>query len=445
MTTEEEFNMQKRTLSVGLMLFALFFGAGNLIFPPALGQSAGEMVWQSMVGFFITGVGLPLLGVIALARTGGGLQTLTERVNPLFGSVFAIILYLAIGPFFGIPRTGTVSYEMAVVPFLPESMNNGLTLFLFTVVFFAVTYWLSLNPSKLVDRIGNILTPVLLLIIVSLLVKAIITPVGKLGTASPNYASNPLVKGFMDGYLTMDTLGALAFGIVVITAVKRPEMKKEQVTKMVIKAGLIAATCLAAVYGILAYLGATSQALGKTDNGGQILTNVVAELFGPFGNVLLGLAVALACLTTSVGLVTACGEFAKKMFPNVSYKTVVLLMSVFSAGIANLGLTQLISVSVPVLTAIYPIAIVLILLSFLHDLFSGRKEVYIGGIVATVLVSIADGLKAFGLKLGAIEQIYLHIPLYVDGIGWLLPAIIGSVVGFIIAVIRGRIVIFSTN
>ncbi|MDM5315269.1 branched-chain amino acid transport system II carrier protein [Fictibacillus sp. b24] len=436
--------MEKRTLSVGLMLFALFFGAGNLIFPPALGQSAGDMVWQSMIGFFITGVGLPLLGVIALARSGGGLQTLTERVNPLFGAGFAIILYLAIGPFFGIPRTGTVAYEMAAMPFLPESMNGGLPLFLFTVVFFALTYWLALNPSKLVDRIGNILTPLLLIIIGTVLVKAIITPVGKLGQATPEYASSPLIKGFMDGYLTMDTLGALAFGIVVITAVKQPGMKKEQVTKMVIKAGVIAALCLAAVYGILAYLGATSQALGKSDNGGQILTNVVSQLFGQPGNLLLGLAVALACLTTSVGLVTACGEFANKMFPKLPYKTVILVLSIFSAGVANLGLSQLIKVSVPVLTAIYPVAIVLIILSYFHEAFSGRQEVYLGGIIATALISIADGLKAFGFNLGSIEQIYSHIPLYADGIGWLLPALIGAVVGFIIALIRGRIVIFST-
>ncbi|ANX13507.1 branched-chain amino acid transport system II carrier protein [Fictibacillus arsenicus] len=436
--------MEKRTLSVGLMLFALFFGAGNLIFPPALGQAAGEMVWQSMAGFFITGVGLPLLGVIALARAGGGLQTLTERVNPLFGTVFAIILYLAIGPFFGIPRTGTVAFEMSAMPFLPEGMNTGLPMFLFTVVFFAITYWLALNPSKLVDRIGNILTPLLLFIIGSVLVKALITPVGKLGQAAPEYKSSPLVKGFMDGYLTMDTLGALAFGIVVISAVKKPGMKKENVTKMVIKAGVIAAVCLAGVYGILAYLGATSQTLGKSENGGQILTNVVFQLFGEPGNLLLGLAVALACLTTSVGLVTATGEFAHKMFPELPYKLVILVLSIFSAGVANVGLSQLITISVPVLTAIYPVAIVLIILSFFHDTFSGRQEVYLGSIIATAFVSIADGLKAFGMNLGTIDQIYSHIPLYADGIGWLIPAIIGAVVGFIIALIRGRIIIFST-
>jgi LIVCS family branched-chain amino acid:cation transporter len=436
--------MEKRTLSVGLMLFALFFGAGNLIFPPALGQAAGNMVWQSMVGFFITGVGLPLLGVIALARIGGGLQTLTERVNPLFGTVFAVILYLAIGPFFGIPRTGTVAYEMAAMPFLPEGMGSGLPLFLFTVLFFGLTYWLALNPSKLVDRIGNILTPLLLLIIGSVLIKAIITPVGKLGQPTPEYEANPLVKGFMDGYLTMDTLGALAFGIVVITAVKKPGMKKEQVTKMVVKAGVIAAICLAGVYGILAYLGATSQGLGKSENGGQILTNVVSQLFGQPGNLLLGLAVALACLTTSVGLVTACGEFTSKLFPKLPYNRVILVLSIFSAGVANLGLSQLIKFSVPVLVAIYPIAIVLIILSFFHDTFSGRQEVYLGSIIATAFISIADGFKAFGLDLGTIDQIYSHIPLYADGIGWLLPALIGAVIGFVIAWIRGRIVIFST-
>ncbi|MCM3718213.1 branched-chain amino acid transport system II carrier protein [Fictibacillus phosphorivorans] len=436
--------MEKRTLSVGLMLFALFFGAGNLIFPPALGQAAGDKVWLSMAGFFITGVGLPLLGVIALARVGGGLHTLTERVNPLFGSVFAIVLYLAIGPFFGIPRTGTVAFEMAALPFLPEGINTGLPLFIFTIVFFAITYWLALNPSKLVDRIGNILTPVLLFIIGSVLVKALITPVGKLGNPTPEYEASPLVKGFMDGYLTMDTLGALAFGIVVITAVKTPGMKKENVTKMVIKAGVIAAVCLAAVYGILAYLGATSQSLGKSENGGQILTNVVYQLFGETGNLLLGLAVALACLTTSVGLVTATGEFAQKRFPKLSYKGVILALSIFSAAVSNVGLSQLISISVPVLTAIYPVAIVLILLSFLHDAFSGRQEVYLGAIIATALISIADGLKAFGLNLGTIDQIYSHIPMYADGIGWLIPAIIGAIVGFIIALVRGRIVIFST-
>ncbi|WNB92872.1 branched-chain amino acid transport system II carrier protein [Bacillus sp. NEB1478] len=436
--------MNKRTLSVGLMLFALFFGAGNLIFPPALGQASGDLVWKSMIGFFITGVGLPLLGVIALARAGGGLEKLTERVNPLFGAGFAVVLYLAIGPFFGIPRTGTVAFEMAALPFLPRGFEGGLSLFLFTVLFFAVTYWLALNPSKLVDRIGNVLTPLLLAIIVSILVKAIFTPIGKAGTATPEYSSNPLVKGFMDGYLTMDTLGALAFGIVVITAVKQPGMKKEQITKMVVKAGIIAAVCLASVYGILAYLGSTSQVLGKTENGGQILTNIVYQLFGQPGNILLGLAVALACLTTSVGLVTASGEFASKMFPKLPYNRVILILSIFSAGVANLGLSQLIKVSVPVLTTIYPIAIVLILLSFFHNVFSGRKEVYICSIIATALISIADGLKAFGLDLGALEKVYSFIPLYTEGIGWLIPALIGTAAGFIIALIKGRIVIFST-
>jgi branched-chain amino acid:cation transporter, LIVCS family len=436
--------MKKHTLSVGLMLFALFFGAGNLIFPPALGQAAGDMVWESMIGFFITGVGLPLLAVIALARAGGGLQTMTERVHPVFGTVFAFVLYLAIGPFFGIPRTGTVAFEMAALPFLPEKIDMGLSLLMFTLLFFSVTYLLALNPSKLVDRIGNVLTPLLLLIIGAVLVKAVISPIGKLGVAAPEYQNSPVVKGFMDGYLTMDTLGALAFGIVIINAVKQKDELKENVTSMVIKAGLIAAVCLVAVYGVLAYLGATSQGLGESENGGQILTNVVYELFGQPGNLLLGLAVALACLTTSVGLVTACAQFAVKMFPRLSYKQIIFVLSIFSAGVANLGLSQLIKVSVPVLIMIYPIAIVLILLSYLHQAFSGRSEVYMGAIIATALVSVADGLKAFGIQLEAVEKFYAVIPLYADGIGWLIPAIIGAIAGFVIALIRKRIVLSTT-
>ncbi|MFC0187551.1 branched-chain amino acid transport system II carrier protein [Fictibacillus aquaticus] len=431
--------MNKRTISVGLMLFALFFGAGNLIFPPQIGQSAGQEFWSAMVGFFITGVGLPLLAIIAMAVTGGGLKELTDRVHPVFGLVFPFILYLAIGPLFGIPRTGNVAYEMGVVPFLSEkAAAQPLPLFLVTCVFFGVTYWLCLNPSKLVDRIGNILTPALLIIIGVIMIKAFIDPIGAIGSTAEAYRSSPMTKGFMDGYLTMDTLGALAFGIVVINAVKQNGVSERLVTGMVIKAGLIAGFCLAAVYFVLAYLGATSQSLGAAENGGEILTNVVYELFGASGNVLLGAAVILACLTTSIGLVTACAQFAAKALPGLSYKNTVLIISVFSLAVANIGLNQLIAVSVPVLTAIYPLAIVLIILSLFHQRFKGRAEVYQGALLLTAAVSAADGLKAAGINIGVIEQMYSAIPLYAEGIGWLIPALLGACIGYGITLITSN-------
>ncbi|MFC7370942.1 branched-chain amino acid transport system II carrier protein [Fictibacillus iocasae] len=423
--------MNKRTVSVGLMLFALFFGAGNLIFPPQIGQSAGGEVWPAMLGFFITGVGLPLLAIIAMAVTGGGLQGLTERVHPVFGIVFPIILYAAIGPLFGIPRTGNVAYEMGVVPFLPERLAaQPLPLFLTTIVFFGVTYWLCLNPSKLVDRIGNILTPALLIIIGAVMVKASIDPIGPIGATAETYENNPMTKGFMDGYLTMDTLGALAFGIVVINAVKQNGVTGKRMTRMVIQAGAIAGICLAAVYFVLAYLGATSHSLGSAENGGQILNAVVYELFGPSGNVLLGAAVVLACLTTSIGLITACAQYGVKVFPRVSYKKIVLLLSIFSLAVANIGLNQLITVSVPVLTAIYPLAIVLIVLSLVHPAIKGRAEVYQGSLLLTAAVSAIDGLKAAGIEISMVESVLRSLPMYTEGLGWLIPAVIGAFLGY---------------
>lgn len=167
---------KKDLIAVGFMLFALFFGAGNMIFPPALGQAAGENVWIAIAGFLITGVGLPVLAVSAIAKTGSDLQQLASRVHPVFGVIFTTIMYLAIGPFFGIPRTGTVSFEIGVTPFLPETADRSIMLAAYTVIYFIVSLWLALNPSKLVDRIGKLLTPLLLIGLTLFFIKSVWTP-----------------------------------------------------------------------------------------------------------------------------------------------------------------------------------------------------------------------------------------------------------------------------
>lgn len=211
----------KETLAIGLMLFALFFGAGNMIFPPVLGQYAGENVWLAIGGFLLTGVGLPLLGVIAVALTGTGAKGLADKAHPKFGTIFTVILYLSIGPFFAIPRTGTVSYEIGLAPFLSEGQaESWIPLFIFTLVFFTITYLLALNPSKLVDRIGKVLTPILLAVIAIIVFKAIATPMGMIGAPDATYKANPLFTGFLEGYKTMDALASIVFGIVVVTARK---------------------------------------------------------------------------------------------------------------------------------------------------------------------------------------------------------------------------------
>jgi branched-chain amino acid uptake carrier len=424
---------KRETITVGLMLFALFFGAGNMIFPPALGQAAGENVWIAMLGFIVTGVGLPLLGVIAVGLGGGNLQALAGRVHPLFATVFTFIVYLSIGPFMAIPRTGTVTYEMGVLPFLSESAKGSpLPLLVTTIVYFAITFWLALNPSKLVDRIGKVLTPALLIIIGIMFFKSLLQPMGEVGVATGDYQHTAFFKGFVEGYLTLDALAAMVFGIVVTAAVREKGITDpKKLTWSTIKAAVIAAIGLGLVYLALGYMGATSYSLGQSDNGGQILTGAVQHLFGPLGNLLLGGAVSLACLTTSVGLVTACSRFFSQHIPGVSYKTMAIILSVFSAAVANVGLTQLIAISVPVLMAIYPLAIVLMLVSFFHKSFKGYAAVYQGAIIATTVVSLLDGFAQAGIKIAALAPILEHLPLHKEGIGWLLPAIAGGLIGYL--------------
>jgi branched-chain amino acid:cation transporter, LIVCS family len=430
----------QEVIAIGLMLFALFFGAGNMIFPPFLGQEAGNNVWPAIIGFLLTGVGLPLLGIMAIARTGD-LETLSKRVHPLFALIFPFILYLAIGPFFGIPRTGTVAYEISVTPYLSESLvNSHIPLFIYSLVFFGITAWLSLNPTKLVDRIGKLLTPALLIIIAILVMKSLITPLGELSTPTGDYIKTPFFTGFIEGYLTLDALAALVFGIVVISSVReRGITKPSTITKACMVAGAIAAIGLAVVYLSLSYIGATSiDSIGIKNNGATLLSDAATYLFGSAGLMILGLAITLACLTTSIGLVSSCAKYFSELFPKFTYQTFVFILSIFSLIIGNVGLTQLINISLPVLMIIYPVAIVLILLSYFHNLFHGYSKVYIFALIPTSIISLIDGLKIAGIEFPALTNVLSNLPLYSQGIAWALPAIFGALAGFFIAVFAGE-------
>jgi branched-chain amino acid:cation transporter, LIVCS family len=430
----------KEIMAIGLMLFALFFGAGNMIFPPLLGQEAGTNVLPAIIGFLLTGVGLPLLGVIAIAKTGD-LHSLANRVHPLFALIFPFILYLAIGPFFGIPRTGTVAYEMSVTPFLTESMSNSsIPLIIYTIVFFGITAWLSLNPTKLVDRIGKVLTPALLIIITILVIKSLITPMGEMSNPRDVYTNTPFFKGFIEGYLTLDALAALVFGIVVISSIReRGITSRATITKACMTAGVIAAIGLAIVYLSLSYIGATSiTVIGTHQNGASLLSDAATYLFGTFGLFILGLAITLACLTTSIGLVSSCAQYFSKLFPKWSYKKFVIILSIFSIVISNVGLTQLINFSLPVLMIIYPIAIVLIILSYFHHFFSGFSDVYIYALFPTGFISLIEGLKMAGIEFETLSNLISILPFYNEGIAWILPAIIGAIMGYVIATLKSK-------
>ena len=428
----------RENLAVGFLLFALFLGAGNIIFPPELGQQAGENIVISIIGFLITGVGLPLLAIVVVAKNGGDLQILANRVGYKFSLIFTSIVYLAIGPLFALPRTGAVSYSIGVAPHLTgNAQDSWFPLFLTTLVFFSITIYLAYNPSKMVDRIGKVLTPALLIVISLLAVKAFMTPMGDVGEAKGGYATNAFGEGFVQGYLTMDVLGALVFGIVIVQALQARGVteRKEQV-KISIFAGVIAAIGLAFVYISLAYIGVTSpDATGYLEDGGAILAASSEVLYGQLGSIILSATILLACLTTAVGLLSANAAFFAKVFPKVSYQAFLIIFTLFSFGVANFGLENLITISLPVLLIIYPIAIVLMILALVGDIFKHSKFVYSFALIVTTFISLYDGIKQAGFEIPAYESILKTLPLYEQSIGWLIPTIIAAVIGYIVQII----------
>jgi len=425
---------KKETFFVGLMLFSMFFGAGNLIFPPFLGMGAGTSFWPAITGFIITAVGLPLVVIAAIALVKDGVNTLGNRVHPWFGAIFTVIVYLSIGPFFGIPRNANVAFEMGFKPFLGNvSIHQPLLLLGFTAVFFLLVYLLSLNPSKVVEYMGQIITPTLLISIVILCAAGFVKLDKPLEAPTETYQTASLFKGFIDGYSTMDALAALAFGIVILTTIKQKGVTdKKQVTAYTVKAGLIAGAALALVYAGIGFIGARMASYGTFDNGTALLSSASTLLLGTSGKVLLGFIFTLACFTTCVGLTIACGQYFSKVAPKVSYRTVVTLVTIGSFLIANLGLDQIIAISVPFLVMAYPLTIVLVTLAFLHRFFGGSQKVYAGAMLLTGIISLFDGLKMFGLKWSVFESILSALPLASVSLGWVVPAIIGGLAGFIL-------------
>jgi LIVCS family branched-chain amino acid:cation transporter len=405
-------------LALGFMTFALFLGAGNIIFPPSAGLAAGGNLLPAALGFLLTGVGLPLLTVVALARVGGGMDRLTAPLGKVAGAILAVAVYLAIGPLFATPRTAVVSFEMGIAPF---TGNEGAPLLIYTLVYFVAVLFLSLNPGQLVDRIGKFITPVLLAALLVLGGAALFAPAGEIGVVAESYREAPLVQGFLQGYLTMDTLGALVFGIVIASAIRdRGVSDAGLVTRYSIIAGVIAAIGLSLVYLALFYLGATSQGIaGDAQNGVQVLTTYVQHTFGTPGSLLLAVVITLACLTTAVGLLTACGEFFSKLLP-VSYRTVVIVFGLFSLVVANQGLTQLISFSIPVLVGLYPLAIVLVALSLADRLWVSQALVFVPVMAVTLVFGVADGVAATPWA-DKVPAWFGQLPLAGQSLGWLLP------------------------
>lgn len=407
-------------LALGFMTFALFVGAGNIIFPPIVGLQSGPHVWMAAFGFLITAVGLPVLTVIALAKVGGAMDALSSPIGRTAGVILAAVCYLSVGPLFATPRTATVSFEVGVAPITGES---PLALFVYSLVYFSVVLLVSLYPGRLLDTVGRFLAPLKILALAALGVAAFMLPLGQIGDATPAYEAAPFSQGFINGYLTMDTLGALVFGIVIVNAIRSRGVESPRlITRYAIIAGLIAGVGLALVYISLFRLGANSHDIaGEASNGAAVLHAYVQHTFGNLGSGFLAGLISLACLVTAVGLTCACAEYFSRLVP-LSYRSLVVILAAFSLVVSNLGLTKLIQFSVPVLTAIYPPCIVLVALSFCWSLWHSPSRVIAPVMAVSLLFGVIDALKGAGLG-GWMPEWLTHLPLSEQGLAWLLPSV----------------------
>jgi len=415
-------------LALGFMLFAFFLGAGNIIFPPPAGLLAGENVLSAMTGFLLTAVGLPLITIVAIAVAGGSWEKLTQDIPAKAAVLMTVLIFIIIGPAFAAPRTGLVAYEMAVMPFFADVQQMHLTIF--SIIFFAVAMSFSWSQGKLIDVIGKVLTPVLFIGLVILATAVFMNPQGEIVAAQGEYLSHPLQKGFLDGYNTMDTFGALMFGTLIVEAIRSKGITEQRATaKYLIFAALIAAAGLAFVYISLFYLGATSSAIAAgVESGGAILSLYVQALFGPSGQIVLSVIVLLACLTTAIGLISACSDYFSSLTP-ISYKKWVLINGVACAVVANVGLSQLITLSIPVLFALYPVAIALIALTFIRHKLPNPRVAYPVVMLVALLFALIDAAKFIGADVSALDM----LPLFDVGMAWLLPTVAAMICAFFIS------------
>ena len=409
----------KNLLLVGFTLFSMFFGAGNLIFPPHLGAQAGVNLWPAFAGLAVSAVGLPIAGVVAVARAGG-LDKLAGRVHPVFAMVFTILVYLSIGPCLAIPRTASTSFQM-LVPLIGG--GSGLQL-AYSVLFFAAAFLVALRPEKLTDWLGRILCPCLIVLIVVLFAGCLTHPLAAhYGTPSAEYAALPAVQGILYGYQTMDTLAGLNFGAVIALNIRaRGVTESRAVEGGTIRAGFIAGGLMLVVYAMLTHIGGISgAAFPGSDTGAAVLTALADGLFGRVGQVLLAAIFVIACFNTCVGLIASVGEYFHELLPRLPYPAIAAFFALMSMLLANIGLAGIIRLSTPVLHALYPVAIVLIVLSFLPAQFQ-KRPAYVGCVALTAAQSVLAALPLTTVFANA-------LPLGQFGFGWIVPALVGLGIG----------------
>lgn len=425
--TEQKQKQKGGIIVIGFALFAMFFGAGNLIFPPMLGYLGGTNWILGFIAFAGVDVGIAALAVYAMSRGDGTVAFVTNIIGDKLGVVINTAVVLCIGPFLAIPRTGTTTFEMAVQSINPDISRVAEVIFLFA--FFAVTLLLTIRQSKVIDIIGKILTPLLVISLIVLIIKGVVTPIGEIGTGMD--AASVVNTGIVNGYQTMDVLAALCFSIIIVESARKKGYEgKQECSRAMMGACGISAVLLLFVYGGLTFLGATTiDVYPEVTDNAKLLSMIIQDLLGFGGMVLLGIIVGLACLTTSIGLTSATASYFETLFKGkVSYKTLVIIVTVFSFAVSNIGLNQIIAIASPILSLLYPVVIILVICSFFKDRL---LRCYLPGaacLVAFVITCFDTLHSTFGMNFSFLEM----LPLDSMGLGWVLPALIAGLIGFFI-------------
>ena len=414
------------SIVVGFALFAMFFGAGNVVFPPYIGMHAGEQWANGFLFYFIADIGLALVAMFAILHAGGA-DNITGRIGHVASKVLMCAVILCIGPMVAIPRTAATTLEMSVTPFF-----SGMSPVVFSIIFFAVILLLSIKQSAVIDIVGKILTPALLIGLLILIVKGFVSPIGDIVDTGVS-ASEVTVNGIKSGYQTMDVLAAMAFGIIILSSAdEKGYTDSKSAAKMIGIAAALSGVLLMIVYFGLTYLGATASTVFPTDiSRANLVIGIVELLLGKAGLIIFAIVIALACITTAVALVSSAASFfAKLANDKISYSVFVVVICVSSAVISNLGLDMIIAIATPVLDIVYPPMLVLILLSWFGDKL--HKSVYVSSVAGSLIASVLATAELYGMNIPVIDS----LPLASLGLGWLTPAAVFGLVAYLVSKVK---------
>jgi len=422
----------KDVLLTGFALFAMLFGAGNLIFPPMLGYETSSSWIPTMLAFIITGVGFPFLGILSVSIAGNGIKDFANRVSPTFSKIFAIISILAIGPMLAIPRTGATAYE---ITFLHNGMNNTIYKYIYLICYFGIVILFSLKANKVIERVGKILTPILLLLLFLIIVKGIFFSGLSI---KPDIYPHAFKRGFLEGYQTMDTIASIAYAGIILKAIKNGRnLTQKQEFSFLIKAGLVAILSLALIYGGFALVGAKMHSVLVTNDKIELLVKTTSYLLGGYGNLILAICVAGACLTTAIGLVATVGEFFSSI-TSFKYEKIVVFTVIISFLLSILGVENIIRISVPILVFVYPVMISLIILN-LFGKYIKNDYIYKGVVLFTGIIGLIESLASIGITNTYTNSVLEILPFSDYGLTWLFPGLIGYILFSLIFRKIGRI------